>query len=167
MKLITATTIFLMTMSLPKNATEFAYNVEMTNENVTSQLVYKKSADGRYLSHHLKYNFAYDEQERLVRKEVLKWNAALGNWERSYCLDYSYDAYGYSVEYVMWNAEKETYAYAVAKQVYDESLEGSVTLAWYRKDRSSGEWVVENRTVMLKPDATLLAAQEADIINSL
>ena len=76
MEFITVATIFLASLSVSDNDCGFAYNVEMSDGAVTSQYVYKSSDDGRFLSYHLKYNYAYDERQRLVKKEILKWNAA-------------------------------------------------------------------------------------------
>ena len=69
MELITATTILWTMLSAANGANEgFAYNTEMANNQVTSQYVYKQTDCGKYLSQHLKYNFTYDAQHRLIQK---------------------------------------------------------------------------------------------------
>lgn len=57
----------------------FAYNTTEQNGQVTSQTVYKVEGE-KYLKHHLKYEFAYDAEGRVIRKETLKWNEAANDW---------------------------------------------------------------------------------------
>ena len=47
----------------------FAYNTEETG-NAEIQYVYKVSADGQYLSHHLKYRCTYDGHRRLIVRHM-------------------------------------------------------------------------------------------------
>jgi len=138
----------------------FAYNVEMVENVVASQVVYRKSEDGKYLSHHLKYKYVYDEQGRLTEKEVLKWNAILGKWEHSHCLFYTYDVSGYSINYALWDEKKSGYAGAIARQVYDESIRNAVRIALYKWNESVKDWVIQDNQVMLNPDTRLLAQDQ-------
>ena len=89
----------------------FAYNTEETG-NAEIQYVYKVSADGQYLSHHLKYRCTYDGHRRLLMKEILRWDDA----SAKYCPVYAYtdvrekavyapDAYGLTYQAYEYDAE--------------------------------------------------------------
>lgn len=153
--------IVLASMGMFHAASSFVYNTEVSDDDtVTAQVVYRRSDDGKYLSHHLRYSYTYDEQQRLSRKEVLKWDNANGEWRKSHCLDYVYDESGYSVSYARWDARKETYAEAVAKQTYDERTEGIVYTAIYKRKATDGEWEMQCSNVMMHPGAKLLVLTE-------
>ena len=74
MEISTMTSLLMAAMNVWNANGNFAYNTEMEGETVAAQVVYLKSEDGKYLSNHLKYNYAYDEEGRLAQKEVLKWD---------------------------------------------------------------------------------------------
>ncbi len=161
MEYITATTIFLASLNMSAQDQGFAYNTKTTGNVVTSEVVYKKH-EGKYLHHHLTYNYTYDEQQRLTKKEVLKWNAAQGKWERSHCLHYAYNPLGYSIEYALWNRQGNAYSDVSAKQVYDESLPGTATVALYKWNKNEKNWTVQNNVVVMNPESSLLASLEAE-----
>ena len=148
MDLITVTTIFLTSLNMQySNDYKFAYNVEMANDAVVSKVVYKKINDGKHLSHHLKYNYTYDEQERLVKKEVLKWNSIYEKWEHSHCLNYVYDMFGVSLEYALWGNEEVGYNKTIAKQVYNDNINGAVTITLYKGDKQDNDWVMQTNVL--------------------
>lgn len=155
--LITATTIFSTFLGLSGNNNDFAYNVEMDDQVVTSQMVYKKSESGKLLSHHLKYNYTYDAQGCLTRKEVMKWNGTSNQWDHSHCLYYVYGQSGFSIEYVRWDSQKAGYTETISKRVYDYSMEGTVAVALYQWDKADNDWVMQDNVMMLNPDCKLLA----------
>lgn len=158
---ITATTIFSTFLGMYCNDHAFAYNVAMEEQEqvVTSQTVYKKSESGKQLSHHLKYNYTYDEQGRLALKEVMKWNEATGQWEHSHCLRYVYGPSGLSIEFIRWNPQEAGYTEVLNKQVYDHSMEGSVAVALYKWDKAGNGWVMQDNAIMLNPGGKLLAGR--------
>ena len=143
-----------------RNDYKFAYNVEMANDAVVSKVVYKKIKDGKHLSHHLKYNYTYDEQERLVKKEVLKWNSAYERWEHSHCLNYVYDMFGFSLEYALWDEESVDYNKIVAKQVYNNIMDGAVTITLYKWNKLDNEWMEQSNVLAMNLDNNLLSSFE-------
>ena len=156
--LITTTTIFSTFLGVSGNNNGFAYNVEMDEQMITSQTVYKKSENDKHLSHHLKYNYTYDEQKRLTRKEAMKWNGISNQWEHSHCLYYVYDQSGFSIEYALWNPQKAGYTEILSKQVYDQSLEGTMAVTLYKWDKADNDWVMQDNVIMMNPDSNLLTA---------
>lgn len=51
----------------------FTYNTETNDGRVETQTVFKVE-NQKFLHHHLKYNYIYDNSGRISQKEVLKWN---------------------------------------------------------------------------------------------
>lgn len=98
---------------------KFAYNT-IVNEHrqVTSKIVYKVEAGG-YLNEHLKYNFAYDNQNRVVRKEALRWDKAKKSYAPYYCLDCTYTEAGAEVTCSHWNRKSKSYV-QVEKVTYQK-----------------------------------------------
>ena len=48
----------------------FITNEEVKNNLVVSRTIYKQ--DGNYLHNHMRYEFAYDEQNRLINKTAVQ-----------------------------------------------------------------------------------------------
>ena len=164
MELITVTAILLSTMNVHyNNDCKFAYNVEMAEDIVTSQVVYKKNFDGKLLSHHLKYNYTYDEQQRLVKKEVLKWNAISEGWEPSHCLNYVYDQFGFTLTYALWNNEETDYTKNIAKQIYNDSMGGAMTITSYKWNKSECDWSVQSNVLTMRSDDSYLSSFELEM----
>lgn len=98
---------------------KFAYNTENGDrQEITSQTVYQVDRSGKYLQQHLKYEFTYDEEERVTEKEILKWDKQSQQWEKTFRLTYHYHASGHTLELSKWNRETEAYGAAVEKAHY-------------------------------------------------
>lgn len=163
MEFITATTIFLASLNVYGEC-GFAYNAETSEDGiVTAKAVYRKSVCGKYLSPTLKYNYVYDGEQRLAQKEVLRWNNITGEWERSHILNYLYDDKGYTIEYIVWNSGKQEYADVVAKQTYNEGIDGTLYIALYRWDDSGNDWVKQNDMVAMNLSGELLTSFEFEL----
>ena len=163
MEISTMTSLLMAAMNVWNANGNFAYNTEMEGETVAAQVVYLKSEDGKYLSNHLKYNYAYDEEGRLVQKEVLKWDEWNKEWRRSHTLNYTYDLSGYSIEYVAWNDKKQEYADVTAKQTYEESMAGTVAVALYQWDQSEQNWIEQERSLLMNGPVGYLTLWELEI----
>ena len=142
MKTLVMTTIFVMTAvvnAFGANVQKsFAYNTVMNGEQVESQMVYKVE-DGKYLHNHLKYNFKYDADNRVIQKEALKWNEIEQAFERYYCLNYNYSQTGVDLEYALWSSETNTYSDVKEKAIY--LLEGeNVNYLSYKWNEAKGSW---------------------------
>lgn len=153
MELITTTTILLASMNVFNNDCNFAYDTNFCDNVVSSRTVYEKSNDGKYLSKHLKYNYVYDAQQRLARKEVMRWDTWSNEWVKSHCLNYTYDANGYAIEYVQWDAKSLSYAEVMEKQTYHETVNGAMAICSYSWDKKENQWVLKENIMMLKTEA--------------
>lgn len=142
MKTLVMTAIFAVTGLTNVVATNveknFVYHEVKSGNQVESKMVYKLN-DGKYLNYHLKYNFKYDAENRLIQKEVLKWNEINQAFERHYCLNYDYSEAGTDVEYALWNNETNDYSDVKEKAVYLYSGDG-VSYLSYKWNDQDGDW---------------------------
>ncbi len=133
----------------------FAYNTDTDSTGVTTQYVYKKTPDGRYLRHHLKHCYTYDDAHRLLSRATLRWDAASGDYRPAYALHYAYAAdASVSVELALWNPQTEDYTDVREKAVYAADDRG-ITYQAYEYDAASDAWQL---TRELATEAALLAA---------
>ena len=119
------------------NVENFAYNSEKQENGVETKMVYKVK-EGKYLEHHLQYNYSYDEKGRVSAKEVLKWNQSNSRFEKQYCLNFNYTDNEVGVEYVAWNSKDGDYTNVKAKAVYQVNEKGTSyqSYKWNKKDNS-------------------------------
>lgn len=161
MNFITASTIAMLSVSgMHAISSRFAYNTEIVDNIVMSQTVYKKS-NGLYLTNHLRYNFTYDAQDRIEEKEVVRWNPYANQWENDYCLAYSYDIDQYTIEYIRWDKQMQTYSNMVEKKVYSKTGVSLINIASYTWNNHTGNWVLtDNLIASSAPDSRLYAYEK-------
>lgn len=142
MKTLAMTVIFAMTVMINvfggNIQNNFAYNTVMNGGQVESQMVYKVE-EGKYLQQHLQYNFKYDANNRILQKEVLKWNEIERAFERNYCLNYNYSEVGTDVEYALWDSKTNAYSDVKEKAVYLYDLDG-VNYLSYKWNEKENDW---------------------------
>lgn len=130
--------------------TQYAHNTEMTSGRVTTQTVYKVEAD-KYLHCHVKNNFSYNAQNQLQQKEVLKWNSAVSGWEKSYCINFSYDLSKTIVTYAQWDAKNKAYSEAQEKAIYNQDEESHLLASYqsFKWNKRSQQWdlVIDHTTI--------------------
>lgn len=120
------------------NATNrFVYNSEVSEEGVKSETVFKIE-DGKYLHNHLKYNYIYDKEGRISRKEVLKWNENTQTFEKHHSLNFFYTD-DVTIEYASWNKKNNAYSDSKEKAVYQT---GNNTLRYigYEWNKKESNW---------------------------
>ena len=119
---------------------KFVTNDVMDGELVASKVIYRH--DGM-LYRHMKNNFKYDDQNRVVEKEALKWDSSKETW-----VPYTKTTMTYSSDQVMmslakWDEKGKMYSEAKEKNVYE--LDGSNTPVAYQNykwnDRND-EWKI-------------------------
>lgn len=86
---------------------DFVYNSKEVNGLKVGQTVYK--SDGNTLSNYMNYNYRYDDQKRLIESEASKWDSKRGEWVKSECIRYTYQAGNVTTTYYKWNDRKGAY----------------------------------------------------------
>lgn len=136
------------------NATQrFAYNTETDSTGTEMQYIYKVSADGQYLRHHLQYRCTYDSQRRLLTKEILRWDAASAKYCPAYALHYAYEGDAVTVECALWSRHDQAYTDVREKAVYAADALG-LTYQAYEYDADADAWRLTGEHEV---DAALLA----------
>lgn len=119
----------------------FAYNTDPADSTgVETQYIYRKTDDGRYLRHHLKYRCTYDDAHRLLAREVLRWDANLQDYRPTYALRYVYAADAtVTIECAGWDAEQQAYTNLCERAIYTPDALG-LTYQSYAYDAENGTW---------------------------
>jgi len=108
--------VFAGAMSMNLSAQEkFVTNDEIKDDLVVSKTIYLN--DGQ-LHRHTKYTFKYDDQKRVVEKEVLKWNGSKEEWMQDHRITYTYAADTVTMELARWNKKQKEYNLDKKESVY-------------------------------------------------
>lgn len=96
---------------------KFITNEEVKNNLVVSKTIYKQ--DGNYLYNHLHYEFAYDDQNRLVSKTATKWDGTADKWVPYFQMTYRYEVGEVVMSYARWNEADQSYNKDVKQTIYE------------------------------------------------
>ncbi len=133
---ITAAAIMSMYMSAAHSSNnDFRYNADIQDGRVKTQYVYRET--GNELTPRLRYDYAYDEHDRIASRTTYLWNGL--DWQPAARWSYSYTPSGYAVELSRWNAVRRRFDGATAKTVYTfapDATAAYVTSFARRDDRS-------------------------------
>ena len=115
---------------------------------------------GKYITASLKRLYTYDEQNRLVMRETLKWNKKSNSWEKHSCLAYTYDADGYTVEKRFWNATINDNAKAEERNRYIIVMDNVLAVNSHTLNKENGDYVMADNMLIMAPDTSRLMAME-------
>lgn len=118
--------------------TNYAYNTEVNGERIESKVIFKVESD-KYLHNHLKYNYLYNNEGQVTKKEVLKWNEITEGFEKQYCLNFNYNSEETSIEYATWNKTDNAYSNIKEKSVY-QSNESTLHYLSYDWNEKGSNW---------------------------
>lgn len=116
----------------------FVTNEVKEGDLITSKVIYRM--DGA-LYRHLKYDFSYDDQNRMTAKEAFKWDGAADKWIPYFKITYFYANNEITMEYARWNERRKAYIDSVEKSVY-ELNEDNLPVAYnnYKWNGSEIDW---------------------------
>ena len=89
------------------NKSNLIYNSEEVNGMKVAETVYKM--DGNTLANYMKYNYKYDDQNRMTESEALKWNSTKNTWGKDMRIRYAYQGKTMTTTYYKWNNKKGEY----------------------------------------------------------
>ena len=81
----------------------------------------------------------YDEQNRLIQKEVLKWNESTQSFEKHHSLNFFYTD-DVTVEYALWNEQSSAYTDIKQKAVYRQTDSSVLRYLSYEWDEKNNDW---------------------------
>lgn len=121
-------------------ADQFVTNDVMSGQQVASRVIYRH--DGM-LYRHMKNDFKYDAQGRVVEKETLKWNSTKEAWMPYTKISLTYTSDRVVMNYARWNAKDQTYTDRQEKNVYEVDA-ANVPVAYqnYKWNDLAGEWKI-------------------------
>ena len=118
------------------------------------------AADKQNETQKIEYRYAYDEQGRLANKEMLSWDEATQQWQKSSRLTYKYFKNGYNEEVSQWNADKQTYDIPSQVTLYRSQAPNLTSVKIYKMNETRDNMYLTSRTVMMEPlNANLLASK--------
>lgn len=125
-------------VELKAQDSNFITNEVVVGNQVTSKIVYRM--DGS-LYRHMKYDFAYDAQNRMTAKEAFKWDATSESWTPYFKISYLYAGNEITMEYARWNAGHKAYDIAAEKSVYELNAE-NMPIAYinYKWNQPNKDW---------------------------
>lgn len=135
---------------------QFMYNTEFNNrQEVCAKTVFKKSDEG-YFQKKLRYQYAYDAQQRLSTKEVQAWNSLLDKWENVYRLEYQYGLTETSVTCMKWDIRTKSYSDLDDKIIYSQLEKHVLSVCNYSWNEKEGCWALVSRMAAYDPANELL-----------
>ena len=119
------------------------------------------AADNQNETQKVEYRYEYDEQGRLANKEMLSWDEAKKDWQKSSRLSYKYYKNGYNVEVSQWNADKQAYDLPSEVTLYRSQAPNLTTVKTYKMNEAHDNMYLTSRTVVMEPleTANLLAVK--------
>ena len=119
------------------------------------------AADNQNETQKVEYRYEYDEQGRLANKEMLSWDEAKKDWQKSSRLSYKYYKNGYNVEVSQWNADKQAYDLPSEVTLYRSQAPNLTTVKTYKMNKTHDNMYLTSRTVVMEPleTANLLAVK--------
>jgi hypothetical protein len=153
MDIITWTAAAVMSMyfnmtSQPTNG-NFVYNAEMQDCKVSAILSYKTSESDNSLKANTKHLYEYDEQDRVVSDQMLKWNSEKGEWVPVKCIAYEYSGSTIAMNYMLWNSEEGHYMAPTESVVYTMMGQLIASVEKYKKESHDGEMQLSDRYLMM------------------
>ena len=74
---------------------------------------------GNYLHNHMRYEFDYDDANRLVSKTAAKWDGATDEWVPYFQMTYRYEADEIIMSYARWDEGRQTFSKDPKQTIYE------------------------------------------------
>lgn len=119
----------------------FITNEEVKNDLVVSKTIFKQ--DGAYLYKHMRYEFTYDAENRMLSKTASKWNSAKEEWMPYFKMTYNYEGTEIIMSYGRWNASHKAFDKDIQKSIYEMNSQNMpVACRSYQKAEDKPDWTL-------------------------
>ena len=136
----------------------FITNEEVKNDLVVAKTIFKQ--DGTYLYNHMRYEFTYDNENRLTGKTASKWDSLKSRWTPYFRMSYQYENNEIIMSYARWNKAHKAYDKDMKKSVYEMNEENMpVAYKSYEKNSEKSNWTLVSYN-RIDHTANLLAMAE-------
>ena len=132
--LMTAALLFASMLNMTAQTSEkyFVNNNVMTNGNVTTVHTCEIVLDT--LSQKLKTVYDFDQQGRVTKRELMKWNERKQQWVNLKRWTYKYDGVRTSIDFAVWNKHKGCYNPVRDRKVYDFISDKMICVNDYKRN---------------------------------
>ena len=156
--IITAATVLTMYFNaINSNDVNYLYNADMEDGVVNKIEVYEQNAE-HPMAQKMEYRYEYDEQDRLVNKQMMRWDDAKKAWTEDTRLVYRYFKNGFNVEVSKWNADKQAYDLPSEVTLYRSIGLNMTSVRTYRMNETQDNMYLTDRMVVMEPlDSRLIA----------
>lgn len=98
----------------PRN---YMYDTKEEDGKIVSKIVYLNNEG--LLNREVKYEFAYNEEGKVVEKKAYRWNQKTEDWDNYYLITYQYEegADTFMSEYGLWNKKKNDFSINTLKMI--------------------------------------------------
>lgn len=111
LKKLALASMLLVTSSLSvfskQNNNTIIYDAIEQNGVLIGQTLYK--CDDNKLEQFVKYNYIYDNNDRIIENNITKWNKERNSWEKSISVKYAYQNNTITKKYYIWNENSHRY----------------------------------------------------------
>ena len=136
----------------------FITNEEVKNDLVVAKTIFKQ--DGTYLYNHMRYEFTYDNENRLTGKTASKWDSLQSRWTPYFKMSYQYENNEIIMSCDRWNKAHKAYDKDMKKSVYEMNEENMpVAYKSYEKNSEKSNWTLVSYN-RIDHTANLLAMAE-------
>jgi hypothetical protein len=128
-------------VNLPES--DFVYNADYTEDDITTMYVYQKSVDRKdiLLTPHRKYEYTYAADGTLTSKVTSQWDDMNMRWAIASRHDYTLNPDTYSIEYSHYNKKADSFELPVDKMVYTLQPYSDVhNISHYRRHDASAPY---------------------------
>ena len=140
-----------------KAKSDYVYNVDYTDNDITTMYVYKKDyadKDILLLKPYLKYDYTYASDGTLTNKVTYHWDSIKNCWTCATCHDYAVTTDGkYIVEYSRYNPDTDRFDQPSDRMVYSLIPYNGINSvsSYHREDPMSQFQLVGEMQVMDMP----------------
>ena len=99
----------------------------------------------------MEYCNDYDEQGRLVNKEMYCWDEAKKVWTRSIRLTYKYYKHGYNLEVYYWNHEKQDYGLPSEVILFRSQAPSLTKVKTYKMNEKKNNMYLTSSMLLMEP----------------
>ncbi len=157
MELLTiATNVMALTLSLGNPDGGF-YRTTNLNEHTVVIENYQEE-DGLW-EVKTKCTCSYDEANRIVSKEVAKWDNVSKKWIPRNCYFYTYDNDGFTVELSRWDSRKKEYQ-PIAKTAYHGEVGDYIVMTQYKWDKEKDIFSQIGNPLLMSPNNVFYAENQ-------
>ena len=138
---------------------DFVFNAERTDSDITTMFVYQKNFDRKgtmTLKPHLKYDYSYDADGTLTSHITYHWLEGQNDWVCSGRHDYTLDGGIYFAEYSRYNHAAQRFDEPVDKMVYLLMPFDAVNcVSYYHRNNPSAHYHLVSEAVVTDPTELL------------